>query len=131
MPNSGSNTVDEIDPRTYKVVRHFPVGIQPQHVVPSYDLKTLYVASDIGNSLQAVDPVTGKDFTRDPRHIARKAEAYLKESGAADTVDPFAGSYFVESLTATTLLVWSFSSWGIRRKASSSLGLEPGQPASM
>ena len=32
---------------------------------------------------------------------------------------------------ATTLLVWSFSSWGIRRKASSSLGLEPGQPASM
>ena len=32
-----------------------------------------------------VDPVTHKDFTRDPRHIARKAEAYLKESGVADT----------------------------------------------
>ena len=27
-----------------------------------------------------VDPLSRKDFTRDPRHIARKAEAYLKET---------------------------------------------------
>ena len=32
-----------------------------------------------------VDPVTRKDFTRDPRHVARKAEAYLKDTGVADT----------------------------------------------
>ncbi len=32
-----------------------------------------------------VDPISGQEFTRDPRHIARKAEAYLKESGIADT----------------------------------------------
>jgi len=32
-----------------------------------------------------VDPVTGEDFTRDPRHVARKAEQYLKEAGVADT----------------------------------------------
>ena len=32
-----------------------------------------------------VDPVTRQDFTRDPRHVARKAEAYLRESGIADT----------------------------------------------
>ena len=32
-----------------------------------------------------IDPVTGKDFSRDPRHVARKAEAYLKETGVADT----------------------------------------------
>jgi len=32
-----------------------------------------------------VDPVTKEDYTRDPRHIARKAEAYLKETGVADT----------------------------------------------
>jgi glutamine synthetase len=31
-----------------------------------------------------VDPVTGKDFTRDPRNVARKATAYLKDSGIAD-----------------------------------------------
>jgi len=32
-----------------------------------------------------VDPVTREDYTRDPRHVARKGEAYLKETGIADT----------------------------------------------
>ena len=31
-----------------------------------------------------VDPVTRHDFSRDPRHVARKAEAHLRESGIAD-----------------------------------------------
>ncbi len=35
VPNSESNTVDVIDPKTMKVVSHFPVGKQPQHVVPT------------------------------------------------------------------------------------------------
>jgi DNA-binding beta-propeller fold protein YncE len=60
VPNSRSDTVDEIDPRTYKVVRHFAVGALPQHVVPSYDLKTLWVNNDEGNSLTRIDPRTGK-----------------------------------------------------------------------
>ena len=60
VPNSQSATVDVIDPRTYKVIEHFTVGVLPQHVVPSYDLKTLYVTNDVGNSLTAIDPRTGK-----------------------------------------------------------------------
>jgi len=32
-----------------------------------------------------VDPVTGEEYSRDPRHIARKAEAYLKKTKIADT----------------------------------------------
>jgi glutamine synthetase len=32
-----------------------------------------------------VDPLTREDYTRDPRHVARKAEAYMKETGIADT----------------------------------------------
>ena len=60
VPNSESATVDVIDPRTYRVVRHFSVGLLPQHVVPSYDLKTLYVTNDAGNSLTVIDPRTGE-----------------------------------------------------------------------
>lgn len=32
-----------------------------------------------------VDPVTKDDYTRDPRHVARKATEYLKGTGVADT----------------------------------------------
>jgi YVTN family beta-propeller protein len=60
VPNSGSDTVDVIDPSTYQIVEHFQVGGLPQHVVPSYDLKTLYVTNDAGNSLTVIDPRTGK-----------------------------------------------------------------------
>ena len=59
VPNSGSNTVDEIDPRTFRVVRHFGVGMLPQHVIPSYDLRTLWVADDMGNNLVPLDPRNG------------------------------------------------------------------------
>jgi YVTN family beta-propeller protein len=59
VPNSEGNTVDEIDPHTYKVVREFAVGALPQHVIPSYDLRTLYVANDEGNSLTPINPATG------------------------------------------------------------------------
>jgi len=31
------------------------------------------------------DPVTGEPYSRDPRHVARKAEAYLRSTGVADT----------------------------------------------
>jgi YVTN family beta-propeller protein len=60
VPNSQSATVDVINPRTYKVIERFRVGLLPQHVVPSYDLKTLYVTNDVGNSLTVIDPHTGK-----------------------------------------------------------------------
>jgi YVTN family beta-propeller protein len=60
VPNSQSNTVDVIDPATYKVVDSFAVGALPQHVVPSYDLAHLYVANDLGNALTEIDPRIGK-----------------------------------------------------------------------
>jgi glutamine synthetase len=31
-----------------------------------------------------VDPITKEEYSRDPRHIARKAEAYLKQTGVGD-----------------------------------------------
>ena len=46
VPNRAANTVSVIDPATLKVLYTFPVGINPQHVVPSWDLKTLWVANN-------------------------------------------------------------------------------------
>src|SRR5438034_6011521 len=61
VPNSRGGTVTEIDPHTYQVVRTFPTGRVPQHVVPSYDLSTLWVANNASNSLTPIDPRTGKE----------------------------------------------------------------------
>ena len=47
-----------IDPKTYTVVSTFRVGKNPQHIGPSWDLGTLYVSNDLGNSLTPVDPRT-------------------------------------------------------------------------
>ncbi len=60
VPNSLSNTVDVISQRTMKIVAHFATGALPQHVTPAYDLKTLYVDNDVGNSLTPIDPRTGR-----------------------------------------------------------------------
>ena len=56
MPNSDSNTVSVINPSTYRVIDQFPVGANPQHVVPSYDLKTLWVNNDDGKQPHSDQP---------------------------------------------------------------------------
>ncbi|MFD1544947.1 YncE family protein [Nonomuraea guangzhouensis] len=60
VPNSESNTVDVINPRTFRVVHRYRVGALPQHVVPSWDLKTLWVNENQGNRLTPINPVTGR-----------------------------------------------------------------------
>ncbi|MGQ4597416.1 YVTN family beta-propeller repeat protein [Nocardia sp. R6R-6] len=64
VPNSESNTVSVIDPDTFQVIDTFSAGgREPQHVVPSYDLQTLYVTNDLplgAGSLLPIDPRTGK-----------------------------------------------------------------------
>ena len=46
---------------------------------PFFDHSTLSLVCSI------YDPITKQPYSRDPRHIARKAEAYLKQTGIADT----------------------------------------------
>ena len=60
VPNNGSDTVSVIDPKTYKVIRTVSVPFSPEHVVPSWDLRTLWVNSDRGNALTPIDPATGQ-----------------------------------------------------------------------
>src|SRR6516162_2513819 len=64
VPNVKSNDVYVIDPAKYEVVDRFTVGKNPQHVVPSWVLKTLWVANNSERrgkgSLTPIDPRTGK-----------------------------------------------------------------------
>ena len=64
VPNRAANTVSVIDPNTLKVVDSFKVGVHPQHIVPSWDLKTLWVANNAegrtDGSLTPINPQTGK-----------------------------------------------------------------------
>ncbi len=64
VPNRTDRTVSVIDPATLKVIDTFKVGVDPQHVVPSWDLKTLWVANNAegrtDGSLTPIDPRTGK-----------------------------------------------------------------------
>jgi DNA-binding beta-propeller fold protein YncE len=88
VPNTISDTVDVVDQRTGRVLDRFAVGRQPQHVTPSWDLRTLWVTNDLGNSLTPVDPRTGRPgrpvpvtdpynlyFTADGRRAIVVAEA--------------------------------------------------------
>ncbi|CAN7761351.1 YncE family protein [Variovorax sp. LjRoot84] len=64
VPNRTANTVSVIDPATLNVIDTFKVGINPQHVVPAWDLRTLWVANNAegrtDGSLTPIDPKTGK-----------------------------------------------------------------------
>jgi YVTN family beta-propeller protein len=64
VPNRRSNSISVIDPETLQVIDTYKVGRNPQHVVPSWDLKTLWVANNAegrtDGSLTPIDPWTGK-----------------------------------------------------------------------
>ncbi|MFC0528471.1 YVTN family beta-propeller repeat protein [Phytohabitans kaempferiae] len=93
VPNTQSDNVHVIDPKTYKVIDTFYGGPEPQHVVPAYDMKTLYVASSRvpTGGLVPIDPRTGRSgklinvqdvynlyFTPDGKQAIVVAEAYKR-----------------------------------------------------
>ena len=64
VPNRAENSVSVIDPATLKVLGKFKVGVNPQHIVPAWNLKTLWVANNAegrtDGSLTPIDPMTGQ-----------------------------------------------------------------------
>ena len=95
VPNLRSNDVYVIDPATFKVVDKFPVGRSPQHIVPSWDMHTLWVTNNAegrtDGSLTPIDPTTGKPgnavmvddpynmyFTPDGKQAIVVAEAHAR-----------------------------------------------------
>ena len=95
VPDRISGDVYVIDPASFEVVDRFRVGVNPQHVVPAWDLKTLWVANNAegrpDGSLTPIDPLTGKPgksiavddpynmyFSPDGRSAIIVAEAYKR-----------------------------------------------------
>ncbi len=95
VPNHSSNTVSVIDPATHKVIDTYRVGEGPQHIIPSWDMKTLWVANTANltthGSMTPIDPTTGKPgknipvndpynmyFTPDGSSAIVVAEAYRR-----------------------------------------------------
>ena len=61
VPHTRSRDVWIIDPATFTVVARYRLGGgELQHVVPSWDLRTLYATDDTANKLTPFDPGTGK-----------------------------------------------------------------------
>jgi YVTN family beta-propeller protein len=64
VPNLRSDDVYVIDPATLKVVQRFKVGLSPQHIVPSWDMRTLWVTNNAEGSrkgsLTPIDARTGQ-----------------------------------------------------------------------
>lgn len=88
VPNLESNDVSVIDPAQMKVVDRFPVGRDPQHIVPSWDLKTLWV-TDNGRrsgegSLTPIDPTTAKPGN--PVHVEDPYNLYFLPNGRSAIV---------------------------------------------
>ncbi len=95
---------------------------------PFMQAKTLVMICNIA------DPLTGDDYTRDPRNIARKAENYLKSSGIGDTAsigpeaeffifddirydqNPQSGYFYLDSVEG---------SWNTGRDEGPNLGYKP------
>ncbi|WP_433599554.1 hypothetical protein ACQPXH_28570 [Nocardia sp. CA-135953] len=101
VPNSESHSVSVIDPATFQVIDNFPAGgREPQHVVPSYDMQTLYVTNDLpigGGTLLPIDPRTGKPGepfpVRDPYNMyytpdGRYALVVAEADKSLDFYDP-------------------------------------------
>ncbi|MGH7048646.1 MAG: YncE family protein, partial [Stellaceae bacterium] len=88
VPNLRSDDVYVIDPATQKVVDRFRVGVIPQHVVPSWDLRTLWVANNgrrgHEGSVTPIDPWTGKPGPSIP--VADPYNMYFTPDGKAAIV---------------------------------------------
>jgi YVTN family beta-propeller protein len=87
VPSAAQNSegwVDVIDQATMQVINRFKAGSISQHVVPSWDLKTLYVTASAANQLVPIDPQTGEPGT--PIAVPRPYNLYFTPDGTRAVV---------------------------------------------
>ncbi|WP_226350894.1 YncE family protein [Pseudonocardia sp. ICBG601] len=59
VPHTKSGEVRVIDPATFATVGTYRLGGELQHVVPAWDMQTLYATDDTTNKITPFDPRTG------------------------------------------------------------------------
>ncbi len=82
--NPDRDSVTVIDPRTFRVVGHFPAGRLPQHVTPSWDLRTLWVDASGSGQLIPIDPRTARPGR--PVAVDAPYNLYFTPDGSAAVV---------------------------------------------
>ena len=95
---------------------------------PFYEAPTLVLICDIA------DPVTREPYTRDPRNIAKKADAYLKSSGIGDVayIGPEAEFFIFDDIRFESTRFGAFyeidsieGTWNTGRDEGPNLGYKP------
>ncbi|HEY3692731.1 MAG TPA: YncE family protein [Pseudonocardiaceae bacterium] len=81
VPDVRSGDVRVIDPGNYEVLARYPIGREVQHVVPAYDLRTLYATDDRGNRIVPFDPVSGRPGASIP--VLDPYNLYFTPNGAS------------------------------------------------
>jgi DNA-binding beta-propeller fold protein YncE len=81
VPHNDTGDVRVIDPVTFQVVSSFAAGEEVQHVVPSWDMQTLYATDDVGNTITPIDPRTGQNGPRIP--VVDPYNMYFLPDGSA------------------------------------------------
>lgn len=80
VPSNDDGSVTVIDQKTKQIVRSFTVGKLVQHVVPDWDLKTVYATASGTNQLVPIDPATG-DLVGKSFHIDAPYNLYFSPDG--------------------------------------------------
>jgi glutamine synthetase len=68
----------------WKAINESDMTLMPDPTTAQMD--PFFAASTMAINCDILEPATGEPYNRDPRGIAKKAEAYLKSTGIADTV---------------------------------------------
>jgi YVTN family beta-propeller protein len=84
VPNGRSDTVTVIDPASRTVIDTVATSVEPQHIVPSYDLKTLWELDNQGNQVVPISASTGERGT--PISVEDPYNLYFTPDGSSAIV---------------------------------------------
>jgi glutamine synthetase len=114
-----------------------PINASDMLVVPdaaTAKLDPFYKDKTLAMICNVVDPITRESYSRDPRYIAQKAEAYLKSTGIGDTAyfGPEAEFFIFDNIRYESSCNMAFyeidsveATWNTGREEEPNLGYKP------